>query len=33
MGAETDAAPTQRFFVALEHYGVPAGTAKKVRRQ
>jgi hypothetical protein len=33
MGAETDAAPGQRFFVALEHHGVPAGMAQKMRRQ
>jgi len=33
MGAETDAAPGQRFFVALEYHGVPAGAAKKMGRQ
>jgi hypothetical protein len=33
MGAKTDAAPGQCFFVALEHHGVPSGMAKKMRRQ
>lgn len=33
MGAKPDAAAGQRFLVALEYYGVPAGAAKEIRRQ
>jgi hypothetical protein len=33
MGAKPDAAAGQRFLVALEYHGVPAGTAKDIRRQ
>ena len=33
MGAETDAAPGQGFFIAFEHHGAPAGMAKKMGRQ
>jgi hypothetical protein len=33
MSCGCDAASGQRFFVALEYHGVPARTAKKVRRQ
>src|SRR5262249_48939153 len=33
MGSETDAAPGQRFFVALEYHGVPAGVAQNMGRQ